>query len=139
MAKRILLAISLILGVIAALLGAFHGYGEVLQGNAFPKEVVINAFGGSDCIPEGPRNCFPAMTIVPASFMVSGILSLIIAVVVLISTIMIVTGKWRGIPLLVSSVILLLVGGGFLPPILGVVGALVGHRATRKTPAPTSV
>ena len=133
MAGKIPLAVSAVLGITAAFLGAFHGYGEVLQGNGVPKEIVINAFGGSDCMPEGPRNCFPAMTIIPAPFMVSGILSIIVAIVVLVSTVMIIMGKWRGIPLLVSSGVLLLVGGGFLPPILGVIAALVGHRASKKS------
>ena len=129
MAGRILLVVSAILGVSAGLLGAFHAYGEVLQGNVVPKGVVISAYGG-DCVPQAPTYCFPAMTIVPAPFIVSGILSIIVALFVLFATVMIVREKWRGMPLLVLSVALLLVGGGFFPPIFGVVAALVGHQAT---------
>jgi hypothetical protein len=132
MARRTLLAASGILGILTGVLGAYHGYGEVLQGSAVPSGIVISAWGGSGCVPEAPTYCFPAMTIVPAPFIVSGILSIIVALTVLAATAMIVGGKWRGIPLLILSIILLLVGGGFFPPIFGVIAALVGQRATSR-------
>jgi hypothetical protein len=128
--NRVLLAVSALLGILTAILGAYHGYGEVLQGNAVPKGVVIYAYAGFECGP--PTYCFPAMTIIPAPFIVSGILSIVVALGVLVATTMIVRGKWRGIPLLISSIILLLVGGGFFPPIFGVIAALVGHRASKR-------
>jgi hypothetical protein len=127
--NRVLLAVSVLLGILTALLGAYHGYGEILQGNSVPKGVVIYAYAGPDCGP--PLYCFPAMTIIPAPFIVSGILSIVVALAVLVATAMIVRGKWRGIPLLILSIILLLVGGGFFPPIFGVIAALVGHRASK--------
>ena len=131
MAKRALL-VSAILGIIASVLGAYHGYGEILQERDTPKGIVINAFSGIDCPPAGNANCFPAMTILPTTFMVSGTISVIVAVFVLICTILVIVGRNAGLMLLVASVVLLLVGGGFLPPVLGTVAALVTLWANRK-------
>jgi hypothetical protein len=131
MAKRALL-VSSILGIIASVLGAYHGYGEILQERETPKGIVINAFSRIDCPPAGNANCFPAMTILPTTFMVFGTITVIVAAFVLIWTILIIAGKNAGLMLLVASVVLLLVGGGFLPPVLGTVAALVALWANRK-------
>lgn len=127
-----LLVVSGILGVVAALLGAYHGYGEILQGDAPPEGIVINAFGGPDCAPEGPRNCFPAMTILPTSFFIIGIATVIVALLTVYAAVDAVRGKFRGATLLVASILLLLVGGGFLAPILGIIGAVLAYVGTRK-------
>lgn len=121
-----------IFGILAALIGGLHGYGEILQGYASPSQISINAFGGSDCAPEGNRNCFPAMTIIPSNFMIIGIVTIITSIVTLISVITVIMGISRSLGLLLSSIILLLVGGGFLAPILGVIGAIAGFFHERK-------
>ena len=120
------------LGIVAAMLGGYHGYGEILQGSATPPGVMINAYGGPDCPPAGNANCFPAMTVLPTDFMTVGTVTVIVALITLIATILIIVRRERGIGLLVSSILLLLVGGGFLPPILGIVGAAVGFLAGKK-------
>ena len=132
MVKRALL-VSAILGIIASALGAYHGYGEILQERDTPKGIVINAFSGIDCPPAGDANCFPAMTILPTTFMVFGTITVIVAGFVLVCTILVIAGKNAGLMLLVASVVLLLVGGGFLPPVLGTVAALVALWANRKS------
>src|SRR3972149_6960996 len=116
MVKRALL-VSAILGIIASALGAYHGYGEILQEGDTPKGIVINAFSGIDCPPAGDANCFPAMTILPTTFMVFGTVTVIVAGFVLVCTILVIAGKNAGLLLLVASVVLLLAGGGFLPPV----------------------
>ncbi|MCS4538750.1 MAG: hypothetical protein HYY67_07840 [Thaumarchaeota archaeon] len=131
MAKRALL-VSAILGIIASVLGAYHGYGEILQERDTPKGIVINAFSRIDCPPAGNANCFPAMTILPTTFMVFGTITVIVAVFVLVCTILIIAGKNAGLLLLVASVVLLLVGEGFLPPVLGTAAGLVALWASRK-------
>ena len=131
MVKRALL-VSAILGIIASALGAYHGYGEILQERDTPKGIVINAFSGIDCPPAGDANCFPAMTILPTTFMVFGTVTVIVAGFVLVCTILVIAGKNAGLLLLVASVVLLLAGGGFLPPVLGTVAALVALWANRK-------
>ena len=131
MAKRVLV-VSAILGIIASVLGAYHGYGEILQERDTPKGIVINAFSGIDCPPAGDANCFPAMTILPTTFMVFGTITVIVAGFVFVCTILVIAGKNAGLLLLVASVVLLLAGGGFLPPVLGTVAALVALWANRK-------
>lgn len=131
MSRKTLLVVSGILGVIASILGGYHGYGEILQGNDTPKGIMINAFSRIDCPPAGNANCFPAMTILPTTFMIFGMITVIMAVVVLAASILIIAGKPAGTLLLVASVMLLLVGGGFLPPILGTVGALIAFRVNK--------
>ena len=131
MVKRALL-VSAILGIIASVLGAYHGYGEILQERDTPKGIVINAFSRIDCPPAGNANCFPAMTILPTTFMVFGTITVIVAGFVLVCTILVIAGKNAGLLLLVASVVLLLAGGGFLPPVLGTVAALVALWANRK-------
>ena len=132
MAKRALL-VSAILGIIASVLGAYHGYGEILQERDTPKGIVINAFSGIDCPPAGDANCFPAMTILPTTFMVFGTITVIVAGFVLVCTILVIAGKNAGLLLLVASIVLLLAGGAFLPPVLGTVAALVALWANRKS------
>ena len=140
MARRSLLVGSGILGVVGAFLGAYHGYGEILQRNDTPKGIMINAFGGPNCPPQGTANCFPAMTILPTVFMVVGIITVMIAIVTLAAAVMSAMGKTRGLALLAASIMLLLVGGGFLAPILGIVGAVLGYVGTRakKVAAPVA-
>jgi hypothetical protein len=133
MARRALLAVSGVLGIIASVLGAYHGYGEVLQDNDTPKGMVINAFSRIDCPPAGNANCFPAMTILPTTFIVFGTITVVVAGFVLILAILVIAGKNVGLVLLMASVVLLLVGGGFLPPILGTIAALISLRADRKS------
>ena len=118
--------------MLAGLVGATHGYGEVLQGNGVPKDLLIDAYGGSGCSSGVHASCFPAMTVISGPFVISGILSIAVGLVILLATAMIVIGRWRGVPVLVLSLILLLVGGGFFPPIIGLVAALVGDRATER-------
>lgn len=62
------------LGVYVGLLGALHGYFEILQGDVAPDGLMINAIG-PPCQPEEVGHaCFPAMTLVP-NFLVTGILA----------------------------------------------------------------
>ena len=133
MAKRVLLVISVVLGIVGSVLGAYHGYGEILQERDTPRGIVINAFSGIDCPPAGNANCFPAMTILPTTFMIIGTITVIVAFLVLACTILVFIRKSAGMMLLAASAVLLLVGGGFLPPILGTVSALISLWANRKT------
>ena len=61
---KTLYAVSLLFGILAAVLSGVHGVGEVLQEGS-PAGVMINAWGsdpfsGAAC---QESNCFPAMTI----------------------------------------------------------------------------
>ena len=69
----------------------------------------------------------PAMTIVPNLF-VTGILAILSSLIFLVWTTMYVQRKYGGQVMILLSIVMLLVGGGFGPPILGII---LGVAATR--------
>ncbi len=112
-------------GTLAGLAGIEHGAGEILQGNvapgglmilSWPESKVFRILGGE-----------PAMTIVP-NLLVTGILAIILSLVFLVWTLGFVQRKHSGLVLILLSVAMLLCGGGFGPPLLGII---VGSAATR--------
>jgi hypothetical protein len=112
-------------GVVAALAGLEHGIGEILQGNRAPDGIMILSW---------PESAFfrivagePAMTIVP-NLLVTGILAVIASLVFLVWVTMFVQRKHGGLVLILLSLVMLLVGGGFGPPLLGII---LGVAATR--------
>ena len=112
-------------GALAGLMGIEHGFGEVLQGNIAPDGMMILSWPDSELfrILTGE----PAMTIVP-NLLVTGILAILFSLVFLVWATMFVQRKNGGLVLILLSVVMLLVGGGFGPPILGII---VGAVATR--------
>ena len=117
---------AMVIGVLSGLIGAYHGYNETLQGNTVPGGVFINAIGP----PCQGNGCFPAMTVVP-NFYYSGLLAIAISVIILIWAIAFVKGRKGGLVLIVLSIVQLLVGGGFLPPVLGIIAGIIGTRIKR--------
>jgi hypothetical protein len=112
-------------GALAAMAGIEHGIGELWQGNVAPGALVIESWAGSDLfrILAGE----PALTIVP-NLLVSGILTILFSLTLLVWAIWFVQRKHASLVLIGLSLILLLVGGGFGPPLLGII---VGVTATR--------
>lgn len=110
------------LGVFAGLGGALHGPGEMLQGNVAPEGVIIQAWPGlTELLGE------PAMTIIP-SYQVSGILTVIVGIAVAAWAYWFMHRKDGGLVLVLSSVALLLVGGGLFPPAFGIMGGVLGTQ-----------
>jgi len=110
------------LGIFAGLGGASHGPGEMLQGNIAPNSLVIESWPELTAL-QGE----PAMTIIP-SFLVSGVLTVIVGVLVAVWAAKFVQRKNGGITLILLSIILLLVGGGLFPPAFGVAAGVIGTR-----------
>jgi hypothetical protein len=112
-------------GVLAGLAGLEHGVGEVLQGNVAPAGVVIESWPGSEAfrILAGE----PAMTIVP-NLLATGLLAIFVSLVFLVWVTMFVHMKHGGLVLILLSLVMLLFGAGFGPPMLGLV---LGAAATR--------
>jgi type III secretory pathway component EscV len=112
-------------GTIMALAGAEHGIGEVLQGNKTPSSLMILSW---------PDSAFfrgvggePAMTVIPNIF-ISGILTILISLVLLVWVLLFVQRKHGGLVMALISFILLLVGGGLFPPILAMLIAAAAGR-----------
>lgn len=109
-------------GIFAGLGGASHGPGEMLQGNTVPDGLVIKAWPELTAL-QGE----PAMTIIP-SFLVSGILTIIVGVLLAFWAAKFVQRKNGGLVLIGLSVLMLLVGGGLIPPVFGVAAGVIATR-----------
>ncbi len=112
-------------GALAGLAGIEHGVGEVLQGNVAPDGVMILSWPDSELfhILAGE----PAMTIVP-NLLATGILAILVSLIFLAWATMFVQREHGGPVLILLFVVMVLVGGGFGPPLLGII---VGIAATR--------
>jgi hypothetical protein len=112
-------------GIAAGIAGVEHGYFEILQGDNRPEGLVIASIG-PPCVPEEIWNaCEPAMTIIP-NFLISGILSVIIGLLIVIWSAAFMQKKNGGLIMILLSVLLLLFGGGFFPPLIGLVAGFAG-------------
>ena len=115
--------VASVFGVLAGLGGITHGVGETLQGNVAPDGIVIDSWT------RGPiatnMDGEPAMTIVP-NLVVTGILTIIVSLAVIVWSAMFVQRKNGGRVLIVLSIAMLLVGGGFGPPIIGILAGVAG-------------
>jgi hypothetical protein len=112
-------------GAIMGLAGVEHGIGEVLQGNIAPSGIMISSWPGSAFfrIQAGE----PAMTIVP-NLLVTGILAILVSLIFLAWATLFVQRKNGGLVLILLSIVMLLVGAGFGPPLMGII---IGAVATR--------
>lgn len=115
--------VASVFGVLAGLGGIIHGIGEVLQGNVAPDGIWIYSWT------QGPiatnMGGEPGITIVP-NLLVTGILTLIVSLIVIIWAAVFVRRKNGGRILLLLSGIMLLVGGGVGPPIIGILAGVAG-------------
>jgi hypothetical protein len=115
------------LGLFAGFGGLEHGYFEILQGNARPESIMIASMG-APCVPEEIWHlCEPAMTILP-NFLLTGILSMVLGAITMVWAAVFLQRKHGGMVLALLCLGLLLFGGGIFPPVIGIVGGLVGTK-----------
>jgi hypothetical protein len=114
-----------IFGTLAGLAGIEHGIGEILQGNVAPEGLWILSWpeSGEFDILAGE----PAMTVVP-NFLATGILAILVSLTFLVWATVFVERRHSGLILMLLSVVMLLVGAGFGPPLLGILVGVVGTR-----------
>jgi hypothetical protein len=121
-----------VFGVLAALAGLEHGIGEILQGpvrpsspsiTSWPDAAAFQALGGE-----------PALTLLP-NLLVAGVTAALMSLALGVWSVGFVRGRRGTLVLMLLSIVLFLVGGGFGPPLMGIVLALVatriGARSTR--------
>ncbi len=111
-----------VIGIFGGLGGASHGPGEMLQGNTAPDSLVIEAWPELTALAGEP-----AMTIIP-NFLLTGVLTVIVGVIVAVWAAKFVQRKNGGLVLILLSIIMLLVGGGLFPPVFGVAAGIIGTR-----------
>lgn len=119
------------LGVVVAFAALEHGIGEILQGTgpadglmfeSWPRLAAFASLGGE-----------PAMSIIP-SMLAAGVLTCVLAVVFVWVALRVGRCRHEGVTLIGLSLLLLLVGGGMAPPLIGVVLGSVWARAQQTMP-----
>lgn len=112
-------------GVLVGLAGIEHGYFELLQGDVRPGSIMIEAIGPAQRFWEyGTER---ALTIIP-SFLVTGILAMVFGLLVVIWAGAFVHRKNGAGVLLLLSIMLFLVGGGFGPIFLAILASATATR-----------
>lgn len=132
--RRVLAAAG---GVLVGIGGFVHGTGELLQGRGSPEGIVFESWTSGGIA----RNLGgePAMSLVP-DLLVSGLLTLGVSIAVALWSVRFADHRYGGRGLAALSMLMLLVGGGFGPPVLGLLVALVLGAANRsRRHAPTWV
>jgi hypothetical protein len=112
-------------GAVVAFAGLEHGVGEILQGPVAPAGLAIESW--PDVKAFEILGGEPAMTVIP-NLLVTGVLAMIVALALGVWSVMFVERRHGGLVLIGLSVLLLLVGGGFGPPLMGII---LGVAATR--------
>jgi hypothetical protein len=97
-------------GVLTGLAGIEHGIGEMLQGNIAPDGMTILSWPESALFDILAGE--PAMTVIP-NLLVTGILAILSSLIFLIWATLFVQRKHGGLILILLSIVMLLVGGGF--------------------------
>ena len=118
------------LGVVAGIAGLEHGYFEFLHGNTPTPGLAFPSWGPPCVSEEIWHACEPAMSILP-NFLLTGILAMLLSVVLIVWAVWFVQRKYCGWVQVALSILLLLFGGGFFPPIIGLVGGLAGTQIHR--------
>jgi hypothetical protein len=117
-------------GVYAGLLGMEHGFLETLHGNVATNGLKIMAAGFELPFPFGHE---PAMTVIP-NFLVTGVAAMMVGVAIVVWSAGFVQRKHGALVLLLLSIALLLLGGGFGPISLLIVAcmaaAMIGSPLT---------
>jgi hypothetical protein len=120
-----------IFGILAGLAAIEHGIGEISQGSTRPTGLLIQSWPDIEAFAILAGE--PALTVLP-NLLVSGVLTVIIALALAIWSAAFVQRRAGGLVLILLSVALLLVGGGLGPPLLGLilgVAALGMHSVPR--------
>lgn len=123
------------LGGYAGILGMQHGSFALLQGATAPAGVLFFAIG-PPCRPETVWHaCFPAMTLIP-NLRVTGVAAIIVGFLLLVWALFFVPRRHGGWMLGLLAVLLLLVGGGFVPVFIGLVAAAASRGLQRPVARP---
>ena len=115
--------LSLVLGILAGIMGIEHGIGETLQGNRPTAGSFILSW------PDSPFFAImagePAMTLIP-NYLLTGLAAMLLSAAFLF--VLLRRGPHGDILLFGLLVLMLLCGAGFGPPILGLIAVLIGLK-----------
>lgn len=118
-------------GLVTALAGAEHGVGELTQPNTAPGSLFIESWPHVAAFE--PLAGEPAMTLIP-DLRVAGIVTIVCSLALAWRVVRAQARRRDGWELLGLSVVLLLVGGGFGPPLIGLVLGFALVRSVASVP-----
>ena len=116
------------LGTLVGLAGIDHGIFEILQGNIPPSDMMIAAIGPAQRFWQYGEET--ALTIIP-SYLISGILSVILGILVTVWAVRFIDRKHGGGILMLLSIALFLVGGGFAPIFMAIIASLTATQINK--------
>jgi len=120
------------LGVFAGFGGPEHGYFEIQRGHVAPDGFLISSIG-PPCDPQRVWHlCEPAVTVIP-SFLITGIAATILGLTTMIWSVLFLHQRHGAVILALLCIVLLLVGGGLVPPLVGMVGAALAAWHYKKS------
>jgi hypothetical protein len=117
--------VSSTIGALVGIFGMEHGTFEVLQGDAIPSGLVIDAIAPAQKLWPGASE--PALTIIP-SFFVTGICAIIVGFLVIIWAGRFIHRAYGARILMVLCTLLFLVGGGSPPLFSGIIASITATR-----------
>lgn len=115
-------------GALVALAGIEHGVGAFLQGSVAPSSPVFESW--PDTAGFAVVSGEPAMTVIP-NLAISGVVAIVVALAVGIWAVWYIERPTGGLVLIGLSGLLLLVGGGFGPPLIGLIAGFAATRIGR--------
>ena len=116
-----------IIGAYAGILGAIHGYFEILQAPALTASQIIQAIGPPCRAETVWHACLPALTLMP-NFSLTGTLAIIFSLAALFWAVFCISRWQGGLVMILFSVLMLLVGAGFIPVFTGILAGLAGLK-----------
>ena len=115
----------LTLGILAGVMGIEHGIGEALEGYRPTESLFILSWPDAQFFEIMAGE--PAMTIIP-NYLITGLLAIIFSCIFLVEIIMSRPGWKSNILLFTLLILMLLTGGGFGPPLTGIIAVLIGMK-----------
>jgi hypothetical protein len=128
-----LTTLAAVCGVLAGVGGFTHAIGEIVQGSEPTGALVFDSWASGRIAANLGGE--PAMSLAPNLF-VSGILTGVASVAVAGWAAIYVGRRHGGVVLIALSVVMLLVGGGFGPPLLGILAGVVAAAAHTRRAGP---
>jgi hypothetical protein len=119
------------LGILTGMFGLEHGILESLQGNVVPTGLLIGAIGAPCQMEKAWNGCEPALTVIP-SMRITGILAIIASLLVITWSALFIYRKNGALIFGLLSLLLFPVGGGFVPPLFGIITAVSAGRIKPK-------
>ena len=117
--------VASVFGILVGLAGIEHGIFEMLQGDVPTNDIMINAIGDAYKFWVGASE--RALTIIP-NFLLTGVLAIIFGILVIIWAGLFIQRKYGATILLILTLTLFLVGGGFAPIFLSIISVAAATR-----------